>query len=166
MDNKLFEHIFSYFEHEGIVKNELIEPLEEEDSLNQLFEKIYYECRLKALFEQVLREANEAENNINAIKSIIPDISYNVDGNKIIINSEQYKNMQLNINQGIELVKEFSDIPILNKNTNTAIKITNQGIDHIKNPGFFKSSDKLLIIMQLSILIQNARFIKPTNMKK
>jgi hypothetical protein len=62
-----------------------------------------------------LREANEAENNITAIKSIIPDISYNFDGKMIIINSELYKNTRLNANQCIEVVKNFRDIPILNE---------------------------------------------------
>jgi hypothetical protein len=61
MNDKLFESILSYSDSDGILENELVEPLEEKDSLDQLCEKIYYECRLKPLFEQVYREAHLRE---------------------------------------------------------------------------------------------------------
>lgn len=57
MENKkLFEFIFNYSDHAGLVKNELVKPLEE-DNQDKLFEKIYFECNLKPLFEKIFREA-------------------------------------------------------------------------------------------------------------
>jgi hypothetical protein len=56
MNNKLVEHILKYSDHDGIDENELVEPLEKNDNMSQIFEKIYYECRLKPLVEQILRE--------------------------------------------------------------------------------------------------------------
>jgi hypothetical protein len=53
MNDKLFESILSYSDYDGMAENELVEPLEEDESLNQLFEKIYYECRLKPLLEAI-----------------------------------------------------------------------------------------------------------------
>jgi hypothetical protein len=68
LNEKLFEDFFSYSYHNGLIENELVEPLEENVNLEELFEQVYYECRVKpSLFEQLLA-LREMENEQNVIQ--------------------------------------------------------------------------------------------------
>jgi len=160
--NELFENIIRATNSES-EKDYLSWPLEPINFAGEPFHAFE-----NTLFERILREADEidiTESNVCAVKETIHDFSYNYDGDKkIMLSSNQYKNIDLA--KCIDLYKKFQGERIFNRSFNNYIEITTQGLEHIRNPNFNKSSDQLLIIMILPILLQNTKFSRPEDNEK